>query len=68
MQVPLLGVGFHMFKRSAATIAFEANVPLSVLQMNGAWHSDAIWSYISNNTSHSLQVPLAFQTLVKSLQ
>ena len=67
MQVPLIGVGFHTFRRSAATFAFEARVPVPVLQMHGVWHSDAIWSYMSYNTSQSLQVPLVFQSLVNSL-
>ena len=67
IQCPLQGVGFHTFRRSAATIAFEAKVPIPILQMHGAWHSDAIWNYISQNTSQSLHVPLTFQALVNVL-
>ena len=67
MQVPLQGVGFHTFRCSAATIAFDAKVPLQTLQLHGLWRSDAIWSYISRDTSLSLQVPLTFQSLVNSL-
>ena len=45
MHVPLTRVRFHTFRPSAATIAFDAKVPLQTLQMHGVWHSDAIWSY-----------------------
>ena len=48
-------------------IAFDAKVPLQTLQMHGLWHSDAIWAYISSNTSLALEVPLTFQKLVNSL-
>ena len=56
--------GFHTFRRSAASIAFDANIPLTTLQHHGHWRSDAIWAYISDNTAQSLQVPLAFQNLI----
>ena len=67
MQVPLQGVGFHTFSHSAATIAFDANIPLQTLQLHSLFRSDAIWSYIFRDTSLSLQVPLTFQYLVNSL-
>ena len=67
MGVSLQGTGFHTFRRSAATIAFDAQVPFQTLQLHGLWRSDAIWSYISRDTSLSLQVPLTFQKLVNSL-
>ena len=67
LHIPLSGLGFHTFRRSGATIAFDAKVPLQTLQMHSLWHSDAIWSYISSNTSLSLQVPLTFQKLFNSL-
>ena len=64
MGLPRLSYGFHTFRRSAASIAFEANVPLQAIQTHGHWCSEAVWSYISANTSHSLQVPLAFQAII----
>ena len=66
MDLPLLGYGFHTFRRSGATIAFDADISLTSIQMHGAWHSYFVWSYISDNTTQSLQVPLALQTLANS--
>ena len=60
MGVPLLGHRCHMFRRSAATIAFDANASLTAIRMHGLWNSDAIWSYISDNTSQALQVPQSY--------
>ena len=67
MGLPLQGYGFHSFRRSGATLACDSNVSLSSIKMHGVWNSDAVWSYISDNTSQSLQVPLTFQSLVNSL-
>ena len=64
MQLSPLSYGFHTFRRSAASMAFDANIPLITLQHHGHWRSDAIWAYISDNTAQSLQVPLAFQNLI----
>ena len=61
------GYGFHSFRRSGATLVYDSNVSLSSIKMHGVWNSDAVWLYISDNTSQSLQVPLTFQSLVNSL-
>ena len=42
LGLPVLGYRFHTFRRSGATIAFEANTPLSSIEMHGLWSSDAI--------------------------
>ena len=68
LGLPILGYGFHTFRRSGATIAFEANTPLTSIKMHGLWSSEAIWSYISGDTSHSLHFPLALQTQANALQ
>ena len=65
---PTLGHGFHMFRWSGASLAYDANVPLSIIQNHGLWRSDAIWAYISDSTSQSLQVRLTFQCLATNLQ
>ena len=67
MGLPIQGHGFQSFHRSGATLAYDSNVSLSSIKMHGVWNSDAIWSYISDNTSQSLQVPFTFQSLVNSL-
>ena len=65
MDLPLLGYGFHTFRRSGATIAYDADISLTSIQMHGAWRSNSVWSYISDNTT---QVPLALQALANSLE
>ena len=67
MDLPLLGHGLHTFRRSGATIAYDADISVDSIQMHGAWRGKSVWSYISDNTSESLQVPLALQTLANSL-
>ena len=67
MGIPLEGHGFHTFRRSAATTAYDANASLTAIKTHSLWHSDAIWSYISDNTTQALQVPLTFQCLVNNL-
>ena len=67
MNLPLVGFGFHTFRRCGASIAYDANVPLAAIKMHGAWQSDALWSYISADTSQTLKIPLAFQALANAL-
>ena len=67
LGLPIMGLGFHSFRRSGATLAYDANISLTAKKMHGVWNSDAVWSYISDNTSQSYQVPLAFQSLANSL-
>ena len=67
LGLPITGLGFHSFRRSGATLAYDANISLTAIKMHGVWNSDAVWSYISDNTSQSYQVPLAFQSLANSL-
>ena len=67
MGRPTSGHGFHIFRQSGASVAYDANIPLSVLQQHGCSHSDAIWAYISDSTAQSLQVPLTFQQLANNL-
>ena len=67
LGLPLMGFGFHSFRRSGATLAYDSNISLTAIKMHGVWNSDAVWSYTSDNPSQSLQVPLAFQNLANSL-
>ena len=67
LGLPVPQFGFHSFRRTGATLAFDADTPLQSIKMQGLWSSDAIWSYISDHTSHSLQFPLALQRLANSI-
>jgi integrase len=39
-------ISFHIFRRSAASIAFAAGVPFKQIQAHGTWTSESVWSYI----------------------
>ena len=67
MGKPVTGHGFHIFRRSGASVAYDAHIPLPVLQQHGCWRSEAIWAYISDSTTQSFQVPLTFQKLANAL-
>ena len=67
LGLSVLNFGFHSFRKTGATLAFDADTPLDSIKMQGLWSSDAIWSYISHHTSHSLHFPLALQRLENSL-
>ena len=54
MDLPLLGYRFHTFRRSSTTIAFDADISLASIQIHGAWCSNSVWLYISDNMTQSL--------------
>jgi integrase len=54
-------VNFHALRRSAASLAFQAGVPLEQIQAHGCWSSDAIWSYI-DASAKSVMLPKFFST------
>jgi integrase len=42
-------ITFHSLRRSAASLAFKAGVPLDQIKAQGFWSSEAIWSYIETS-------------------
>ena len=42
---------FHSFRRSGATFAFNAQVPIQNIKRHGTWTSDCIWRYIQADQS-----------------
>ena len=40
--------GFHAFRRSGATYAFECNVPVENIKVHGHWKSDAVYTYLQS--------------------
>ena len=58
--------GFHTFRRSGATLAFNAHVPLQNIQQHGGWKSQAVWSYLSNTTTAQSVVPQVFQSIIST--
>ena len=63
MHIPSVGYGFHSFRRTGASLAFNQQVPISSISHHGVWSSEAVWSYISDNTHLSHHVPLAFSSI-----
>ena len=37
---------FHSFRRSGATLAYNAHIPLQHIKQQGTWVSDCVWLYI----------------------
>ena len=54
--------GFHTFRRSGATLAYNMGVPLQDIQQHGMWVSDAVWAYIKPTPTQT-NVTRAFTTL-----
>ena len=56
---------FHCFRRSGASLAFNADVSLQSIQQQGTWTSEAVWSYIVANPQAQGSVSLAFKKLLQ---
>ena len=56
---------FHAFRHSGASLAFNANVPLQEIKVQGTWTSDCVWRYIHNDPTRSSEVAIAFQKMFK---
>ena len=56
--------GFHAFRRSGATFAFQSKVLLQDIQTHGDWRSQAIWFYLINSPNAARKVATTFQTLL----
>ena len=56
--------GFHAFRRSGASFAFNANVPLEYIKVHGHWKSNAVWTYLKNAPKVAAVVADTFQNLV----
>ena len=40
---------FHTFRRSEATLTFNAHVPIHRIKQHGSWMSDCVWRYINQD-------------------
>ena len=65
LQLSQANITFHSLRRSGATWAFNAKVPVQNIQSHGTWTSDCVWSYITQDHQASDAVALTFQ---RSLQ
>jgi integrase len=55
----------HALRRSAASLAFKADIPLEQIQAHGCWSSEAIWSYI-DDSAKSVMLPRFFASIYSS--
>ena len=55
---------FHSPRRSAATFAFNAHVPIQSIQRHGTWTSDCIWRYIQADQSTGEQLALSLAAVI----
>ena len=61
LQLTQSNITFHSLRRSGATWAFNAKVPVQNIQSHGTWTSDCVWSYITQDHQASDAVALTFQ-------
>ena len=62
--VPLVGHGFHSFRRSGATLAFDNNVQLQHIMAHGLWRSSAVWTYLQNASLAPSVIPSTFAAII----
>ena len=58
---------FHTFRRSGATLAYNAHMPIQSIQHHGSWASDCVWTYIQKNNSHSRQIAASFAKMLDNV-
>ena len=61
LQLAQSNITFHSLRRSGATWAFNAKVPLQNIQSHGTWTLDCVWSYITQDHQASDAVATTFQ-------
>ena len=64
LQFPPHSFTFHAFRRSGASLAFNANVPLQDIKVQGTWTSDCVWHYIQEDKTTQSLVSSTFQDML----
>ena len=62
--IPLVGHGFHTFRHSGATLAFDNNVQLQHIMAHGLWRSSAVWTYLQNASLAPSVIPTTFSSII----
>ena len=57
---------FHTFRRSGATLAYNAHVPIQSIKSHGSWTSDCVWTYIQENNKFSADIASSFAKLINA--
>ena len=61
LNIPPASFGFHTFRRSGATFAFDHNVSLQNIMSHGLWRSSAVWIYLQNASLAPSTIPCTFR-------
>ena len=57
---------FHAFRRSGATCAYNAHVPLQSIKSHGSWASECVWTYIQQDEARSSEIASSFTKLINA--
>ena len=49
--------GFHTFRRSGASLAFNLCIPVQYIKAHGTWASDAVWAYLHESQFPTILTP-----------
>ena len=60
------GITFHYFRKSGATLAFNANASLQSIKAQGTWSSDTVWQYIVQNQDASAEVATTLASIAST--
>ena len=58
--------GFHSFRRSGTTLAFDCQVPLQNIMAHGLWKSPSVWTYLQNATTAASTIPFTIASVIPS--
>ena len=64
MHLPSNFYTFYGFRRSAASLAYELDIPVKEIKEHGTWGSDCIWRYIRPTTSAGSHVSHTFRKIL----
>ena len=64
LNIPLQGHGFHAFRRSGATLAFDNNMQLQDIMAHGLWRSSVVWHYLQKASIAPSIVPTTFASII----
>ena len=64
LGIPLLGHGFHTFRRSGATLAYDNNIQLQHIMAHGLWRSATVWTYLQNASLAPSIIPSTFAAII----
>ena len=61
----LVDYGYHTFRRTRATLAYNLNVPMQYIKRHGTLKSDAVYQYIITDPAQAVGVAKAFQHSIR---